>query len=202
MPFINLFPTVVFSSILEDISQNEIKNYIDILKDEKLIDYNNYGSSTLDQNILDIPIFSKLKNSILDFSKEYIKNLGFKDYDFQICNSWGNIVDKNEEIMKHKHLNSFLSGCFYLSPNNSDISFVYPLSDKWLFYLGERSFFDKEKPQTWETFRISPQQNQILLFPSWLEHFVHTSKNDNRVSIAFNLIPKGKLGKVTSIINL
>ena len=136
MEHINLFPTVISSSFLKDISKNEIEEYIKFLNEEGWSkDQSSNGYFTENPMILDELIFSKLKDNILNLSKEYFKNLGFIDHNFRICNSWGNLINKGESIPSHIHRNSLISGCFYLSSDNSNIYFENPLEKKWLFSM-------------------------------------------------------------------
>lgn len=210
MKYINLFPTVVSSTMLEDISDNEIQNYIEILKKEQWgngyddSDFSPNGKHTINQFILDLPVFSKLKNNILNLNKEYFKNLGFIDHNFRICNSWGNLINKGESIPSHIHRNSLISGCFYLSSDNSNIYFENPIEKEWLFVMEKEKENNNnlKKPQTWTQYGISPKPNQLIFFPSWLTHVTDKSKVDGRISIAFNIIPKGFVGTPTAFINL
>jgi len=205
MEHINLFPTVISSSFLKDISKNEIEDYIEFLNEEGWSkDQSSNGYFTENPMILDELIFSKLKNNILNLSKEYFKNLGFIDHNFRICNSWGNLINKDESIPSHIHRNSLISGCFYLSSDNSNIYFENPLEKKWLFSMEKEEGNDNnpQKPQTWTQYGINPKQNQLIFFPSWLTHITDESKVDGRISIAFNIIPKGLVGTPTAFINL
>ena len=205
MEHINLFPTVISSSFLKDISKNEIEEYIKFLNEEGWSkDQSSNGYFTENPMILDELIFSKLKDNILNLSKEYFKNLGFIDHNFRICNSWGNLINKGESIPSHIHRNSLISGCFYLSSDNSNIYFENPLEKKWLFSMEkeEGNNNNLKKPQTWAQYSISPKQNQLIFFPSWLTHIIGESKEDGRISIAFNIIPKGLIGNPTTFINL
>jgi len=205
MEHINLFPTVISSSFLKDISKNEIEDYIKFLNKEGWSkDQKNNGYFTENPMVLDDPIFSKLKNNILNLSKEYFKNLGFIDHNFKICNSWGNLINKGEAIPSHIHRNSLISGCFYLSPDNSNIYFETPIEKKWLFSMEKKEGNDNnpQKPQTWTQYGMNPKQNQLIFFPSWLTHITDESKVDGRISIAFNIIPKGLVGTPTAFINL
>ena len=205
MESVNLFPTVISSAFLKDISENEIKEYIKFLNEEGwLKDQNNNGYFTKNSMILDNPIFLKLKNNILNLSKKYFKNLGFIDHNFRICDSWGSLINKGESIPPHAHRNSLISGCFYLSSDNSNIYFENPLEEKWLFLMErkERNNNNLKKPQTWTSYSMNPKQKQLILFPSWLRHIIGESKVDGRTSIAFNIIPTGLIGNPTTFINL
>ena len=205
MEHINLFPTVISSSFLKDISKNEIEEYIKFLNEEGWSkDQSSNGYFTENPMILDELIFSKLKDNILNLSKEYFKNLGFIDHNFRICNSWGNLINKGESIPSHIHRNSLISGCFYLSSDNSNIYFENPLEKKWLFLMEKEKGNNNnlKKPQTWDEYDMNLKQNQLIFFPSWLTHIVDKSKVDGRISIAFNIIPKGLVGTPAAFINL
>ena len=195
--FIDLFPTVIFQKNLIDISNQEINDYVKcVYTEEKVEEYNNKGYTTFNQQLVNLPIFSKLKNNILIYSKLYFKELGYKEFDIQIACSWGNVVDTNHDIQEHYHTNSFLSGCFYPTDNPSPISFNNHIDDKWTFF--DVKEHKPNKHRTWGSFKYFPKKKDILLFPSWLRHKVIQSKEDGRVTIAFNVIPKGEFGDLAN----
>ena len=46
-------------------------------------------------------------------------------------------------------------------------------------------------------------EGQMPIFPSWLSHLVETHKSEvERVSIAFNAVPKGRLGYDSGLLEL
>jgi len=54
-----------------------------------------------------------------------------------------------------------------------------------------------------ETWKFSVQSNQVILFPSDLMHQVEMKKGNNlRISLAFNVFFKGKLGHRDSLTEL
>ena len=56
--------------------------------------------------------------------------------------------------------------------------------------------------KTSQTWRISPQHNLLLLFPSYLRHAIIKSKDDVvRDSLAFNIVPIGEYGSFDSTYN-
>ena len=195
--FIDLFPTVLFQKNLEDISDNELQKYVkQVYNEESVAEYDNKGYTTKNQNLLNLPLFSKLKNHILYYSLNYFKELGYTDFDIQIICSWGNIVDTNHKIHKHFHTNSFISGCFYPTINPSPIMFTNPIDDKWTFTDIKDSTPNKHR--SWGSFKYFPKAKDMLLFPSWLLHEVIKSNQDGRVTIAFNIIPKGEIGTLSN----
>jgi len=198
--FIDLFPTVLYQENLIDISDEELQQYIKQVYDEESIEEpNNKGTTTINQKLLDLPLFFKLKKHVLYYSHNYFTELGYSDFDIQISCSWANIVNTNHSIQKHYHTNSFLSGCFYPTSNPSPIMFTNPIDDKWIFEDIKNSFPNKHR--TWGSFKYVPKVKDILLFPSWLLHEVIESKQDGRITIAFNIIPKGEIGTLANKIN-
>jgi len=197
MGFIDLFPTVIFSKNIKD---NNIFSYINFIKNEKFElsgEKNGYYSNN--SNILNEYIFSNLKQTILKNVLLYLKEVGHEVEDIQISNSWANVLNKNQEIHNHIHANSYISGVFYLTESSS-IKFNNPL-------LREENFcatkiFNENNYRTYTEYYINPTPGLLLIFPSWLDHSAVSSETDNRISIAFNIIPKGKFGFPTAQINL
>jgi hypothetical protein len=59
--------------------------------------------------------------------------------------------------------------------------------------LNEPSEYNLYNSSSWE---ITPKKNLMIIFPSYLFHKVNTHiSNENRYSLAFNLFPKGNIGK-------
>ena len=50
--------------------------------------------------------------------------------------------------------------------------------------------------------KIQPQKNCLLIFPSYLQHSIEKSIEDTtRYSLAFNIIPVGEYGSQDSTVN-
>tara|TARA_R110000803_G_C11832969_1_gene303553 strand:+ start:54 stop:647 length:594 start_codon:yes stop_codon:yes gene_type:complete len=197
MEFVKLFPTLLLGDVLNKITPEQIDSYKTYLSSVQYLDLKKNGKSSLDQHVLDNSIFSSLKNNIFEYSFKYLKKLNHVVEDLQICNSWSNILNKDEVIYYHKHSNSYLSGVFYLDNRSSPITFRNPSSFSKYGWAPEFS-----PPETSDNMSVIPKKGLLLLFPSWLEHSVLTSQEDNKISIAFNIIPKGKFGPNTGRINL
>ena len=192
MGFVDLFPTVILKEKLNNVFSHPHSFY-----KEKLIslDYRNLGqqgSSSLSQKVLELDIFNDLKNSILNHSKVYLNTLNHHYEDVQIGSSWANILHKNQSITNHTHKNSYISGVFYFD-HSSPIVFLNPLLTQWSF-VGDLIPSSPENQRSYSDFQINPEPGLLLIFPSWLMHSVLHSPKDNRLSIAFNIIPKGEFG--------
>lgn len=190
MKILNTFATKILGIVLEDITDDDLRLYIDYIKNCPLEDENTNGKYTKTPNIVLNSEFIKLSNSIFNYSNEYLKDIGHFIKNIQISNSWGNIVGPNERISAHTHTNSYLSGCFYLTENNSKIQFVNPLKEKYCFNL--------DMPFPNDFYSIKPVKKLLLIWPSWLAHEVLPSSSNNRISIAFNIAPKGEIGGFTN----
>ena len=104
-----------------------------------------------------------------------------------LSNFWVNINHHRDYNKRHDHPRSLISGIFYVEvPNNSgDIIFINPT--KYFLYSEALTNTQTKSPYNNSWVAISPTNNQLLLFPSYLEHEVaaNQSKKD-RISISFN----------------
>jgi uncharacterized protein (TIGR02466 family) len=194
MKILEIFPTKILGVVLNDIKDKEIEEYIKYIKSSPLENENKNGKYTKTPNIVLDPLFIKLKSNILKYSNEYLKNTKHYLQEIQISNSWGNIINSNESISAHTHSNSYLSGAFYLSKENSNIQFVSPIKNKFTFNL--------DMPFPDDFYNITPLKKLLLIFPSWLAHEVLSSSFNDRISIAFNIAPKGEIGGFTNRLKL
>ena len=191
MGFLNLFPTVLLQDTPLDITSEDIRNYKNVLNSEEFEFFGDNGASTYNQSLLDNIVFTKLTQNIINLSKVYLDNLGHQYNDLKISNSWGNLINLNESIHNHRHANSYISGVYYLE-DSSNVSFANPISDRFSFEAKKTTH--NINPIHHNLYHITPKPNLILLFPSYLFHQVFPSNQPQRLSIAFNIIPKGDFG--------
>ena len=197
MKILDLFPVKLLGEVLKDISYEEINSYKNfILNDCVHIESNDFMKNTENQSLVNLPLFLNLKNNILKYSKLYLDSLNKEYEDTQISCSWGNILLKNGKVLAHHHSNSYLSGVFYLD-HGSDIVFENSSNTQYkAIELPTKPGFHINR------FKVTPKPNLLLIFPSHLKHSVVPSKENHRISIAFNIIPKGKFGPPSGILNL
>ena len=196
MKFIDLFPTSIFQDTIQNITDIDIISYKNFISKEHFLeDGYHMGKTSNNQQVLSNPLFKKLHDNILDSSRIYLREINHDFEDVQISCSWINLLNFNNYIRKHSHDNSYLSGVFYFD-NSSPINFFHPLQNSYAF--------TPSPSQTQNTFRgshyftLTPTPKSIILFPSWLEHNVTPPQDNNRISIAFNVIPKGEFGPTTA----
>ena len=193
----SLFPTPVFFSSLErEFTPLELK-FVDEIK--KNGSHLNYGNNTsLNNYILNEKPFFNIKKELNLRIKEYFDKIicssnGITPY---ITQSWLNYTDKDQYHHKHSHPNSLVSGVLYI---NSDEKF-----DKIKFFKSGYERIDLEVKE-FNLFNsgnwfFTVKTGDIVLFPSSLTHMVETKEGDNtRISLAFNVFIKGKIGNSISL---
>lgn len=134
---------------------------------------------------------------LVDFFNEQLvqRFAAFKvaDARFEITSCWGNIQQRGDALRYHSHSNSFLSGSYYVRcPNNcGDLEFLDPRATGFRFDLEVTEM----NPFNAEAFSVTPKPGMLVLFPSSLMHGTGRNEADEpRVSVAFNVLPRGQLG--------
>jgi len=117
-----------------------------------------------------------------------------EDLDFYITQSWLNVTKPGECHHVHHHPNSIISGVFYISTEKNDcIGFEEPNIRKH----GQIMLPAKEN-NTWNSINcfFPANNNELILFPSWLLHQVPPNKKatTDRISISFNTFVRGTIG--------
>ena len=117
------------------------------------------------------------------------------DLDFYITQSWINKTKPHESHNYHDHPNSIISGIFCVhSVKNDCIGFHDP------YYTFKNPIDIQEKehnPWNHDIWNFPVNDNDLFLFPSWLEHSVSTNPEatTDRISLAFNVHAKGRFGE-------
>jgi uncharacterized protein (TIGR02466 family) len=118
-----------------------------------------------------------------------------EELDFYITQSWLNITKPGQFHHQHCHSNSIISGVFYISTEEDDkITFTDPnakIRGLWDFKLKEHTVFNSS------TWFFTVNTNELVLFPSWLDHQVESNEKatKDRISLSFNTFVKGTLGE-------
>ena len=201
MNWIDLFPISILTDTPKDITFDDVILYKKTILEEPIILNKNKDNfkSSLNQRILDNIIFSKISKNIINLSKKYLNEIGHNFEDVQISNSWSIIFQKGNTSELHYHKNSYISGVYYLT-SGSEITFRNPHIDSYFFHPEYKDIpIISSNFRSHPMFRIKPTPNLVILFPSFLEHIVEIhDKNEDRIGIAFNIIPKGEFGSLSS----
>jgi hypothetical protein len=117
----------------------------------------------------------------------------------RIEDAWINIGNCNNTLMLHSHRNRFFSAVYYVkgTPDSGNITFVSPITAQP--YVIDNSVIDKFNSFNMNNRWFDPVPGRLIIFPSWLEHFVSPNFTDqDRISIAFNstIVNKPDAGQV------
>jgi len=207
MEILKLFPVPVLKTKIP-LRYSKITSILDnqpLISDKEL--HKSYGERSENTYILDLPELSELKRYILDLIENFSEsNLNYHpNLSYKITQSWVTIKNPGESHIIHHHPNSIISGVFYygeFTENTSNIFFANPdipsrnpsISHPYeADIVGE--IVNKE--------HIFTPPGTLILFPSWLRHGVPENITSiPRKSLAFNSVPKDKLGDPRSLTEL
>ena len=160
-----------------------------------------WGSSSSSINKRVLEKYPKTKKILLDkFKKVALEDYKYEN-DFIITTSWFTKTLKDQSSLMHIHKNSFYSGVYYFddyTDKSAPIIFHSPLHQFYDFDIVP-SNWNVQNSTIW---KIKPQKNFLLIFPSYLQHSIEKSiENTTRYSLAFNIIPVGEYGLGDSMVN-
>ena len=187
-----IFPTpIYFSKLSKELNKEEL-NFIKKTK-EKYSHKNEGNTVSNDNYILNNKVFKNLKEQLDLIVKDYFDKVISTSNDITpyITQSWLNYTEKNQFHHKHQHVNSIISGVFYINSNEK--------FDKITFFKDPYKTI-KLETKNWnlwnsESWWFSVKTGDIILFPSSLTHMVETKEGTNtRISLAFNVFIKGTVG--------
>ena len=178
----------IFSSyVLVDNFKFDVKKYkkeiLDFKSVKDTVTKSNYGGwqsdtfETVHKNFKDL--FKKISSNV----KEVEKKLSLLK-ELRLNNLWYNVNDLGSFNRPHEHGGAVVSGVYYVSiPKNSG-SIVFLNTNLDLYYKHNIKNYNKYNSSTW---KIEPEENKCILFPSYLVHYVEPNlSNKERISISFN----------------
>jgi len=196
-----IFPTPVYGALnVKQITKLEL-DFVEEQKSKVRIIESN--SSSIDNYILEQPIFKDLKNIFEQHLEEYLKKIICPvetNIEIYITQSWLNYTTVNQNHHAHYHANSFLSGVFYFKGDKEidRISFQKP-SQPGLLQVPSK------QPNVYNIVNCNLEVDKatLLIFPSTIVHYVEQKKDDNeRISLAFNTFVRGNIGHSNSLTQL
>lgn len=98
---------------------------------------------------------------------------------------WININPKYSYNQPHTHPGCVLSGVYYIKiPDQSgDLVFITPYENA----INTSMDMNNGVSICNSLYRITPQEDQILIFPPWVQHLVEQNlSDDDRISVSFN----------------
>ena len=186
---INIFKIFIFNSNLILNNKKQFNSKIKKIRKQKgrsCSNFSGYQSNDLDCKDKDFSYFIKHIETQANLIAEHIEIKPI----LKLQNFWLNINSYKDSNREHTHPGSFFSGVYYLKvPKNSgSIYFKNPNANFATFYWKPNHItnFNTVTSTLW---KINPTEKQLLIFPSWLEHWVEPNMNkiEERISIAFNV---------------
>ena len=194
----SLFPQAVYFSTLERaLTEEELKTIDEYKKKTKKNSENKFSTNleqfTTDSYVLKHKTLKNLKEDLTTKIKEYFNEIVCTNDSITpyITQSWFKYTETGQFHHSHHHLNSYLSGIFYIRAKKEEDEIVFNKSNDRQFAL------IVTKPNSFNAMscRLSVQTGDVILFPSTLEHEVLPKKGtDLRISLSFNVFVKGTLG--------
>ena len=141
-----------------------------------------------DKADVDIPL---LKRFILNTAvPELMSALSIDaNYRVEITEMWGNVLQPGDDHQYHNHPNCVFSGIFYLTEGTPTI-FCDPRPAANVLRL-----INPYNLNTAVKTVLQAVPNQMVMFDSWLSHYVGVNKESSaRKTISFNILFRGEYG--------
>lgn len=123
------------------------------------------------------PLRKKFNSALNEFSKVW--GLG----SLKLTNSFSNQQTIGSKLKKHCHPNSKVSGTLYLNVDEESSPLYFYNPNPYI----QIDDFVVDTEFNWKMFRVQPQNCQLILFPSWLQHssgdIVNNTENRTVLSI-------------------
>jgi uncharacterized protein (TIGR02466 family) len=186
----NYFTSPIYTDGI-DIDNEEIKKYCYELRDRQLGRVVSNVGGWQSNNLTAVPAI--IIQLITEFESRVNKvhdDLGFKKSMKQrVSECWININSGQSFNNPHVHPGSIFSGVYYVSTceNSGNINFLSPIKSH-VYHIDE-SILENYNEFTSAKFVQVPQESKVIIFPSWLEHYVEPNySGKDRISIAFNTV--------------
>lgn len=182
-----LFPIPLMRLNLKDQITKDVIDELGILEDYQINEDNchrtlNSNMMTNNSRVLDRKKLGKIIQGHLD---SYCTNVLGEDPKLRITTSWMNYNKPGTSHHKHPHPNSKVSGVFYIQtgPNCGLFNLHKPFAIDELI----RDKKIRHNEFTYSTIWYEPEQYDLFMFPSFLEHSVTVNESsETRISLAFN----------------
>ena len=146
---------------------------------------NRSGWNSKEMTVLERPQVAPLREAVRLACARVLGEMGLGTQRFTL-QSWINLHDRGGFNYLHMHEGSLLSGTFYLQvpPRSGALVFRDPRPGVL------HSTVKGPVPNGHSDIRLAPSDGLLVLFPSWMEHYVEPHDGDQaRICIAFNANP-------------
>lgn len=153
--------------------------------------------------ILDDPVLQSIQEAVQEVLDLYASEVMGISQELYVTQSWSLINQPDVGMHGHSHSNSVVSGSLYYCDLPSPVAKM--IFDKHKMYQQLELNPEQGKKNIYNIPLniVTPRKNDVVLFPSGLQHFVETNTSSQpRYSIAFNSFVKGKLGDYRDVSEL
>ena len=193
--FVTLWPTIVLKRVLPDAQRanDELIRLIEALEQRHRNLTTDYRSDNL--FTMDNAAAAWLKDCVNITVGDYFRHVGI-NYDVRwSLQAWANINRFGDYHDYHNHPHAYLSGTYYVRiPDDRE-----PLESRSDLRPGRLTLYDpracanmiaiKGDPYVDPEFTVEPRAGMILLWPAFINHFVHPNlSRQPRISISFNVM--------------
>ena len=174
----NIFSTPIWGFMLKDqLHQNaDYTDYILNLQEKQYSETkSNRGGFQSKDDLHTHGIFQEFNKAILNCSRTILENYVVGTPYIQ--SMWANVNEQYHFNLPHVHEGT-LSGVFYckIPESSGKLVLMDPAVRSTAHLINNKNFF------------ITPEPLALIIFPSWLEHYVELNElEESRVSISFNI---------------
>jgi uncharacterized protein (TIGR02466 family) len=179
------FDTRIYTTTLSDYTHliSDIKN---IKNTTNTVIKSNKGGWQSDVYSIDsLSFMTPMLDEIIPIVKELYIELSIDGIGTDL-GYWFNVNNKYDYNISHRHGDSYFSAVVYLKTPVNSGNIVFERPDNMRDFIR----FKENKENNWGTYWIEPKENTIILFPSYVPHYVEQNRtediDDERISIAFN----------------
>jgi uncharacterized protein (TIGR02466 family) len=153
-----------------------INKILDVCEKTPSVKKSNTGWQSDDYLGENNPIFKELISQLTLLCDNFCSSYFNKKISGKIEEFWANVNPKGAVNFSHSH-GGDLSGIFYLQVNeeSGDVVFLNP------------AISSRKEIIASQNLKVHPRNLVLLLFPSWLEHYVEPNQSEEpRISLSFN----------------
>lgn len=179
------FPTVIWSAMIHMIDNGKLKAWAyEKQKSDKGRAISNYGG--WQSNDLKAGENEELVKLVAHLNKEVnecARQVGMKE--LQLYNIWININPPGSYNHLHNHVDSVLSGCYYVDAKPEQGNIQFERNDGAEYHIPVDVAQETYYTSTRATY--AAKTGALYVFPGWLKHSVQGNySNTDRISVAFN----------------
>lgn len=176
----DIFTSFIVSDML-DVDNEHLEKFC-LSKISK--DNTNSGSLDLLENDL-----QQLLTEVAGRVNAVCQHVGISNHwELEISRCWANLNCTEDIVPPHCHPESFFSCVYYVSGKGKDsgrLEFISPINQ--MLPIVRPNMIENYNKYLAATWWVDPEPGKLIIFPSWLWHFVHkNTSGSDRISIAFD----------------